>query len=166
MDALVRNLRMLWRAESILADARVKIVVKRAGLWAVAAGLALFGYVMCNVAVFFALQQSYGPVWAAAAVGGGNFIVAILLALIAARAQPGREVELATEVRDMALAELETEAKAMQAQFAGVRDELRGLQQSVGHFVRHPLDAALPQLIVPLAGLVMKAMRKSDGAKK
>lgn len=162
MDAVVRNLKVLWRAESILADARLKLTVRRAGLWAVAAALALFGYVMCNIAAFFALMQSVGPVWGAAIVGGGNFVVAIALALVAAKAQPGREMELAQDVRDMALGELETEARALQAQFVGVRDDLRGLQQSFGNFVRHPLDNALPQLVVPLAGLIIKSMRKKE----
>lgn len=165
MDALVRNLRIVWRAESIVAEARVKTVARSSALWVAAGALALFGYVMCDVAVFFALQPSVGPMWAAAIVGGGNFLVAAILALVAARAQPGREVELAQEVRDMALAELETEARAIQAQFVGVRDDLRGLQRSIGNFVRHPLDNALPQLVVPLAGLVLKALRKGDAPK-
>ncbi|HMN71919.1 MAG TPA: hypothetical protein PKA55_08620 [Rhodoblastus sp.] len=165
MDALVRNLKVVWRAESIVADARMRTMARRSALWIAAAGLALFGYVMCNIAIFFALQQPLGPMWAAAVVGAGNFAIAGLLALVAARAQPGREVELAQEVRDMALAELETEARALQAQFVGVRDDLRGLQRSFGNFVRHPLDAALPQLVVPLAGLVLKALRKGETPK-
>jgi hypothetical protein len=160
MDSIVRNLRVLWRAESIVADARLKQVVARIGLRAAAAALALFGFFMCNVAVFFALQEIWGPIWAAAAIGGANIALAIVLFVVAGAAQGGREMALAVEVRDMALRELETDAKAVQAQFAGIRDDVRGVQQAVGNFIRHPIDAALPQLIVPLAGVIIKALRK------
>ncbi len=165
MDGMIRNLRVLWRAESIVADARLKQTIARIGLRAAAVALGLFGFFMLNLAAYFALQELWGPIMAAAAIGGADVVAAIVLFIVAARAPGGRELDLAVEVRNLALQELETEAKAVQAQFAGIRDDVRGVQRAVGDFIRHPIDSALPQLIVPLAGLVLKALKKSGADK-
>jgi hypothetical protein len=161
MDRTMRNLRALWRAESIVADVRLRQFVTRVGLRTAAAALGLFGLMMANIAVFFALQQVWGPIWAAAAIGGFNIALALILFVVAARIDAGRELDLAMEVRNLALQELEVDARALQTQFVGLRDEVIGMKQSLGSFIRHPLDAALPQLLVPLAGLIIKSLRKS-----
>lgn len=69
---------------------------------------------MGNLAVFFALQQIWSSVWAAAAIAAANFILAIILIAIAKRARPGREMDLALEVRNMANDALEADAQVIQ----------------------------------------------------
>ncbi len=165
MDRIIRNLRVLWRAESIVAEVRMRQMVARVGLRTAAVALGLFGVMMGNLAVFFALQQVWGPIWAAATIGGLNIAVALLLFLVAAKMHAGRDLDVALEVRDLALRELETDAQALQAQITGIGDEIRGMKQTLGDVIRHPLDAALPQLLVPLAGAVIKALRRSTAAK-
>jgi hypothetical protein len=38
-------------------------------------------------------------------------------------------------------------------------------RQAIARFAHHPLDNLLPNLIVPLAGAVVKGLRKSDAGK-
>lgn len=160
MDSIVRNLRVLWRAESIIADIRFRQVMMRSSLRGAAALLGLFAYAMGNLAVFFALDQAWGPIWAASAVALGNLLVALLLLVIAERAKPGREMELALEVRNSALQALEADAGVIQVQLMELRDEVRGMKQAVTGFVRHPINSALPAMLVPLAGAVIKNLKK------
>ena len=164
MDSLVRNLRVLWRAESIIADIRLRQMVARSGLRSAAALLGAFSFLMGNLSAFFALQQSLGPVWASALIGLVNLVLAIILLIIAERSRPGREMELALEVRDTALQALEADAQVVQSQLADLRDEVRGVRQAIVGFVRHPLDSVLPSMLVPLAGAVIKGIKKSDEA--
>jgi hypothetical protein len=166
MDHVVRNLRVLWRAEVIIADIRLRQMALRSGLRGAAALLVLFAFLMGNLAAFFALEQAFGPIWAASIIGLVSLAVAALLLVLANRAKkPGREMEMALEVRNMALAELEADALSVQNQLVELREEIRGVRQAVTGFVRHPLDSVLPGLLVPLAGAIVKSVRKPDADK-
>jgi len=162
MDNVVRNLRVLWRAESIIADIRFRQMMTRSGLRGAAALLGLFAYLMGNLALFFALDQAWGPIWAAALIGIANLLLAIILLVVAERSKPGREMELALEVRNTALQALEADAQVVQQQLTELRDEVRGMRQAIVGFVRHPIDSVLPGMLVPLAGAVIKGLKKSD----
>jgi hypothetical protein len=164
MDRLIRNGRILWRAQSIVADIRLRQLITRIGLRTAAVAVGLFGFMMGNLAVFFGVEQALGPVWAAGLIAAANVTLSVALFLAAARAIEGRELELALDVRNLALQEIESEAQALQAQIAELRNDVRGMKQSLGTFIRHPIDTALPQLLVPLAGAVIKGMRKSGAA--
>ncbi len=160
MDSIVRNLRVLWRAESIIADIKFRQLMTRSSLRGAVALLGLFAYFMGNLSVFFALDQAWGLIWAAAIVALGNLFVAIVLLVIADRSKPGREMELAFEVRNSALEALEADAHVVQEQLTELRDEVRGMKQAVVGFVRHPIDSVLPAMLVPLAGAVIKNLKK------
>ncbi len=165
MENVVRNLRVLWRAESIIADVRLRQMMVRSGLRGAAVLLGLFAFLMANLAVFFALQQIWGAIWAAAAVSAGNVLLAGILLFAAGRTAPGREMELALEVRNNALENLEADALVVQAQLVELREEIRGVRRAITGFAHHPLDNLLPNLLVPLAGAIAKGLKKSDAAK-
>lgn len=162
MDNLVRNLRVLWRAESIIADIRFRQMMARSSMRGIAALLGAFAFLMGNLALFFALEQAWGSIWAAALIGLANLLLAIILLAVAERSRPGREMELALEVRNTALRALETDAQVIQQQLTEFRDEVRGVREAVVGFVRHPLDAVLPSMLVPLAGAVIKVLKKPE----
>lgn len=91
MDNLVRNLRVLWRADSILADIKLRQVLFRSGVNAFAALIAVFGLLMMEFAAYFALVQFWNAILAATTLGLGNFVIAMLLTLIASRRGHGRD---------------------------------------------------------------------------
>ena len=68
MDGLVRNLRVLWRAESIIAEIQLRRALTRSGLRGLAVLLAGFAFLMLNLAGFFVLERIWDPAWASAAL--------------------------------------------------------------------------------------------------
>jgi hypothetical protein len=164
VERLVKHARVLWRAESILTEIRLKRMMTRSGLVAAAALIASFGLAMLNVAGFFWLEPAWGPAGAALWIGGADFVIALLLLLVALRAPAGREMELAMEVRQAALDGLEDDARLLQAELVALRDETFRLRDSLLGLVKHPLEAALTGLVVPLAGALLKGDRKKGKA--
>lgn len=149
-DNVVKNLRALWRTDRIIAELRLRHMLVGLGLRAFAALIAAFGLLMFELAAYFALAQIWSAIWAAAILGAVNFIIAAILFVIAGRPPAGRELELASEIHGAAVDGLQTEARAMQQQFAGM--------------VHHPLNSALPLILVPLITIVVRSLRKARAA--
>ena len=63
------------------------------------------------------------------------------------RPPAGRELELATEIHGSSIEALQNEARALQSQFTGM--------------VHHPLNSALPLVLVPLITIIVKSLKKS-----
>lgn len=160
IDDILRNLRALWRAETIIADIHFRHYLGRSGLRAFAGLIAVFGLMMLNVTGFFAFEPVWGATWAAAAVSACDFVLAAVLVGIAAVLKPGRELDLAMEVRQTALTALETNGRTLQADLFSLRDEVRGVKEAMLQAMRSPLDAALAGVIVPLAGILIKSLKK------
>ena len=66
---------------------------------------------MANVAGYNALQGSVGVIWAAAIVAMADFVIAAIVLVVAGRSQPGSEIDVALEVRRMALESIHEDAR-------------------------------------------------------
>lgn len=154
-ERLVRNGKVLWKAERIIADIRLRQAMKVAGLNLAAGAFGLFGAAMLGIAAFLALSAAVGPIWAATIVGAIAVLVAGLLAVVAGRVAPGRELEVAQNLEAAAFEALLADVREVEAEVAGFT-----------RIIRNPLDGALPGLIVPLAGMVLKTLRRRGEEKK
>ncbi len=160
MESIVRTMRIIWRAELLIIEAKLNVATKRIGATAFAGLIFVFGLAMLNVAGFFALQESWGPINAALGVAAADFLIAILLVLWASRLTTGPELDLARDVRDAGLQELEAKAEDIQEEVEAVRDELLALKNSLVSFSRNPLDGTLNSLLTPLLTLLIKSLSK------
>ena len=86
-------------------------MARRFGLFAFAGLIAIFGLGMTNVAGFYALQSSMGPVWAAVLIAIGDFVLAVIVMLMGRSSQPGPEIDLAFDVRKMAIEAIQADAR-------------------------------------------------------
>jgi len=154
MDRFINNLRVLWRAERAIADIRLRNALAQSGLNAAAALLALIGLLMFESAAFLALREIWSPVISALVLGAANFVIAGILALIASRRKPGRELELANEIHNSAMEALQNDARLLQQEFG-----------FIGRSFKHPFESVLP-LIVPLATTLINALKKPKGERK
>ena len=108
---------------------------------------------MLNVAAFYALITVMAAQFAALIVALCNLVLAGALVLIAGRLSPGKELEPVTELRDLAIAELEAEAELAVA-------EARELSANVRRIARDPLGTALPALLGPLISALLSGRKK------
>jgi membrane protein implicated in regulation of membrane protease activity len=144
-ENIVKNLRLLWRTDRIIAEMRLRHMLVSLGLRAFAALIAAFGLLMFELAAYFALVQVMSAIVAAAILGAVNFAIALILLLIASRRALGQELTLANEIHDSAIDALQGEARATQSQ--------------VNRLLHHPLEGLLP-LLVPLITAAINHLRK------
>jgi hypothetical protein len=145
-ENVVKNLRVLWRADRIIADIRMRHMLVGLGLRAFAALIAAFGLLMLELSAYFALVQIWSAILAAAILGVVNFAIAAALFALSSRPPAGRELELATEIHGSAVDALQLEAWAVQSQLFGM--------------IHHPLNGVLPMLLVPLITIIVKSLKK------
>jgi hypothetical protein len=158
MKRLLQNVRILWRAESMLNNVRLHSLAKKSSVLAFASLVGVIGVVMLNVAGFFALRPVWEATGAALIVAVVDLVLAIALAAYGRTIAPGPEVDMLTEVRDMALVELESGAAEFEQAFSRGRKELQQI-------VQHPLAALAPGVLVPLFKSILSSLRsesKSD----
>lgn len=146
-ENIVKHLRALWRTDRIIAEIRMRHMLVGLGLRAFAALIAAFGLLMLELSAYFALVQIWSAISAAAILGVANFVIAAVLFVVGGRPPSSRELELATEIHGSSLEALQNEARALQSQFTGM--------------VHHPLNSALPMVLVPLITIIVKSLKKS-----
>jgi hypothetical protein len=153
LQLAVRHLRILWRAERIIAETRLRIMLRRSMLYALAGLIAVFGLGMLNVAAFLILESHWGPVWASLIAALGDFVIVVVVVLIALAIRPGPEMTAALELRDISVDGLEAELAPLQERFAWL-----------SRAARDPLDTVLPAILVPLITSIIRSLRKSKPA--
>ena len=149
-ENIVKNLRVLWRTDRIIADIRTRHMLVALGLRAFAALIAAFGLLLLELSAYFALVQIWSAIAAAAILGAVNFVLAAILFMIAAKPLSGRELELATEIHGTSVDALQLEARTLQAELSGM--------------IHHPLNGLLPLLIVPLITIIVRSLKKPKAA--
>jgi hypothetical protein len=154
-DNLTRLAQLLFKVDSIIAGITMNRLLTRLALTIAATLIVVFGLIMLGVGGFYALEQIWGPVWAAVAVAAGSFVLAVLLLLFATYRKPGRELELAIEVHNATFDNLVSEARATGQDFS-----------SVGNLLRHPFDSTLLGLIGPLASILIRTLKKTPRESK
>lgn len=145
-ENIVRNLRVLWRTDRIIADIRMRHLLLGLGLRALAALIAAFGLLMLELSAYFALLQIWSGISSAAALGAVNFAIAAALFALAARRPSGRELDLATEIHSGSAEALQLEARSLQSQLSGA--------------IHHPLNGVLPTLLPPLIAIIVKSLKR------
>ncbi len=159
MQPIVRNLRILLRAEFLLAGVRARIAGQKIGLFAFAILIGVFALGMLNLAGYFALEPSQGRVHAALIVAGVDLLIAGAAAGLAGRLRPGPEVEMVQEVRQMALSEIEAEVESFQEELRSLRNEIKEAKETLTSFAKNPLDALGPSFLVPLLSTLTSLLR-------
>jgi len=153
MNRISRNISIVLRAERLIAQRHMTVIRNQTGLLAAAGLVAGIGLIMINVAAYFSLSASLSPQMAALIVAIANFGIAIVLAVAASRQSAEADVQGATEVRDMAIEDLEAEITLAVT-------EMKGVASDIQKMVKNPLGTVLPGLVVPLAETLLKSGKK------
>jgi hypothetical protein len=165
IDHLVRDLHVLRKADFLIGKIWLTVLVRRAGLFAFAGLIGVFGLGMTNVAGYNGLQQSIGAVWAATAMAMLDFAIAAIVLLVAAKSGPGSEIDTALEVRRMAIDSIQENTLDLKLTLNSLGEEMKGLKETVTRLMHNPLDVASEKLLVPAALSMLRGLRlKKDGA--
>ena len=159
IDDFVRDLRFLQKADSLIGRIWLKFMVRQFSLFAFAGLIAVFGLGMTDVAGFYALQPSLGPVWAAVLVAIGDFVVAALVMLMGRSSRPDPEIDLAFDVRKMAIESIQRDARDLKGTVDAFGQELQEAKDSITGFLQNPLDAAVQKLLIPAATSIISGLR-------
>jgi hypothetical protein len=159
IDNLVRDFQVLHKADILIGRIWVNVIARRFALLAFAGLIAVFGLGMTNVAGFYALQASVGPVWAATIVAVVDLAIAAIVLTIAVNSRPGPELELAVDVRKMAVDAIHTDARDLKRTVDALGQQIADTKATMASFVHNPLDVAAQKLLVPAALSIIRGMR-------
>jgi len=163
MDEFISHLQTLSKVDSLIARIWLNVIARRFALLVFAGLIAVFGLGMADLAGFYLLQASLGPIWAAASVALADFIIAALLALAAQRVKPGAELDAAMDVRGMAIKALQENASELESSVRGLTEQLRDARDNIAGIVSNPLDAAAQKLLLPAVIAIVKGIRSRRG---
>jgi len=158
-DHLLRDLQVLHKADFLIGRIWLNVLVQRMSLFALAALIAVFGLGMANVAGFYALQAPAGPVWAAGIVAAADMVIAAVIVLIGSNARPGPEIDLAFEVRTMAVEAIQEDTRDLKLTLERVAQEVNNVKETISGIVQNPLDAAAQKLLIPAALSIIRGLR-------
>lgn len=143
---LVHHAHLVWRTERVIAELRLKRLLGNLGLQALAALMTGFALLLIELAAYFALIQVWSAIGSAAILGLCNLAIAVLLILLAQRRPASRELALANEVHQEALAAFAAEIQQAEAEAPAS--------------LRAALESAAIPLLLPLIPLVIQRLRK------
>ena len=165
IDDFFRDLHHLQKADALIGKIWLKILACQFGLFVFAGLIAVFGLGMTNVAGFYALQASLGPVWAAVVVAIADFALAAIVILAARHYKPGAEIVLADDARQIAIEAIQADARDLKATLDAFGQDIRDTKDLIAGFVQNPLDAAVQNLLIPAATSIIKGLSsKKDQA--
>ncbi len=158
-DHFLRDLQVLQKADFLIGRIWLNVLVRRVGLFAFAALIAVFGLGMANVAGFYALQASLGSIWAAVVVTAADFVIAAIVLMVGGNTRPGAELDVAFEVRKMAVEALQADTRDLKLTIEAVGQELSNVRANIAQLVQNPLDVAAQKLLIPAALSILRGMR-------
>lgn len=159
IEHLVRDLQLLRKADLLIGKIWLEMFARRLGLSILAALIAVFGLGMANLAAYNALQPPIGPIWSAAAVALADILIAALVLQLASSARPGPEIDMAFEMRQMALDAMREDAGDLKRAVDTIASEVRAVKNNVTAVIHNPLDAAAEKLLVPAVLSIVKGLR-------
>jgi hypothetical protein len=159
IDHLLRNLQVLHKADLLIGRIWLKVLIRRFGLFAFAALIAVFGLGMTNVAGFYALEAAIGAVWAATIIAIVDFVIAAVVLLAASKSQPGPEIDFAFDVRKIAVESVQADARDLKVTIDALGEEMKNVKATITGFVQNPLDAAAQKLLIPAALSILRGLR-------
>jgi hypothetical protein len=159
IDHVLRDLQVLRKADLLIGKIWLDVFARHIGLSALAGLIAVFGLGMANLAAYNALQQPIGVIWSAAAVAVADLAIAALVPLIANNSRPGSEIEMAFEMRRMAVEAMQDDARNLKLTVDAIAGELRTVKENVAAVVHNPLDVAAEKLLIPAVLSLLKGFR-------
>ncbi len=161
MSTLTKNLIILWRSERLLAEAEWRRASRQITILVLAGLMGLLALIMLNVAAFYWLSTGLGNAEAALAVAIANLVLAALLVLSAQSLKSAPETEMVREFRNSAMADIESEAEAIQKHLNEIRGEVQSIGSMVAKFSSGSVSAMSPALLISAITALTSVLKSS-----
>jgi hypothetical protein len=146
IDDFVQDLHLLQTADALIGKIWLKNLACQFGLFVFAGLIAVFGLGMTNVAGFYALQASLGPVWAAVVVAIADFVLAAIIVLVARNSQPGPEMDQALDDRKTAIEAIHASARDLKVTIDAFGQEIRDAKDTIAGLFSIPATSIIKGL--------------------
>ncbi len=83
--------------------------------------------------------------------------------LIGISSQPGHEIDLAFDVRKMAVEAIQGDARNLKVTVDAFGQEIRDAKDNIAGILQNPLDAAVQKLLIPTAISIIKGFGSRKG---
>ena len=153
MNRISRSVSLIIRSERLMAERRMAVIGKQAGLLAFGILVAGIGVVMLTASAYLALAEWLSPPLAALIVSLVDFALAGALVMIVSKQSAEDEIKPVLELRDMAMDDLDQEFHIATQEVRAVIDGVRALGQN-------PMGLGNVGMIAPLITALLKALRK------
>ena len=153
MNRISRSVSLIIRSERLMAERRMAVIGKQAGLLAFGILVAGIGVVMLTASAYLALAEWLSQPLAALIVSLVDFTLAGALVMIASKQSAEDEIKPVMELRDMAMDDLDQEFQIATQEVRAVIDGVRALGQN-------PMGLGNVGMIAPLITALLKALRK------
>ena len=164
MNEMMLKLRIWARAETTLLKINARRTGNRFTALAIALGIAILALGMINIGIFELLAEDYGRVKGAFYLAGANGLLAAAVVFFAQRSKPGLEEEMVNEIREMALAELQTDADEIKDQFDRIGARVMEIEEAVSALRGIGHGSTLSSL-GPVVDLAVHALKSRHGGK-
>lgn len=164
VEDLVDNLHAIRQSDAIIGRVWVHAMTRRLGLFALAGLIAIFGLGMTNLAGFYALLESEGPVWAAGVVAAMDFALAAIVILASRRVKPAPEFDQALDARKMAIESIQADLSDLKTSADALIQDIRDAKDAILKIAHDPWDSAVQMLLIPAATSIINGLREKKDA--
>jgi len=144
---LARDLDKLATADAVVADSYIRYALRKGAFYLLACLLAMTSLVLLGLALYWLLEQSMGPIGAAALIGVIGCLLAAIIGLAAMFQRPGREFSMGLENRRASIAALEQNVSAPLITPAA--------------YAYPAAEALITSVVLPLMGALIRSLKSS-----
>ena len=165
MNATMLKIRIWARAETTLAKITARRTGQRFTGVAVAVGLGLLTVGMLNLGTFELLAETYGRARGAYYLAAANGLLAVLIVLAVQRSRPGPEEEMVSEIREMALAELQADADEIKEEFNRLAGHVKRIEDAVSGLTGPGSTLSKLSTVGPLIEIAVETLKHRQEGK-
>jgi hypothetical protein len=163
MTEPLQRIRVVSRAEIVLLKIHLRSLAKKTVLCAAGLLVVLLAVGMLNLAGYMFLAERLEPPVAALLLAAFNAVIAVGLFLTAKGTRPGPEAAMAEEVRDLAVAELQTDADAVRANFNEMKADVQRIRSGISGIFGGGGSLRGLMHIGPLLDVVTSSLKRAKG---
>ena len=103
--------------------------------------------------------RRWGPVWSAAIVAVADLVLAVIIVLPGRSIHPGPEIELAFDVRKMAVEAIRADSENLKDTVGSFNQQISQTRDAIAGFIQNPVNTAAEHLLVPAALSILRGLR-------